>query len=116
MQKTPMPIIAGILGIISGVSSLFIAVLLLLATVTLGQVMVADIWPLVPGYWWSSEMPWLYGTEIVMTVLVVFTVIAFVVGSLAPVGGIFTLVPTAFFGFLGLVAVILTSLSKNEFD
>jgi len=132
MQKTSLPIVAGILDIISGVSSLVIAILLLLATVSLGRVMVADIWPMVPGYWWSPEMHWFDGTEIALTVLVVLTVIAFVAGSLALVGGvfalmrrhwglvltgsIFALIPTAFFGLLGLVAVILTALSKNEFE
>lgn len=114
MEKTPMPIIAGILEIVSGVISLVGFIGLLIGSIAVG-----------------SEAAHFYGYEIgiALAVLIILTLLSFIVGILALVGGIyavqrkkwgwaltgsiFALVPTF---LLGLVAIILTALSKNEFE
>ena len=116
MGRTPMPIVAGILDIISGVLSLLAFLGLLIASITTGWVAV-------------DLAGWIPGMGIAVTVVVVLTVVSFIVGSLALVGGIyalqrknwglaltgsvFALVPLF---ALGLAAIILTAISKNEFE
>lgn len=115
-RKTAMPVVAGILDILSGVLSLISFVAFLIGSIAVG-------WNVVDIYVWDP------GTRIALSVLIIFTVLSFVLGVLALIGGVYALqskkwglalagsicalVPTF---VLGLAAVILTGLSKDEFE
>jgi len=119
MKGTPMPIVAGILDLISGIISLLSFIGLLIGTIVTGG--------LTQG--WFPGFPWTPGINIAVAILVPLTIVSFIVGILSLIGGIyalqrknwslalagsiFALFPTF---LLGLVAIILTALSKNEFE
>jgi len=116
MVKTPKPIIAGCLTIASGGLSLIGFIGSLISSIILAWVAV-DI------------TGWLTGMGIALNVLIILTVLSFVLGIFALVGGICAvqrkrwgwaltgsicaLVPTF---VLGLAAIILTALSRDEFE
>ena len=116
MKKTPMPIVAGSFTIASAGLSLIIFIGLLISSIILAWIAV-DI------------TGWLTGMGIALNVLIVLTVLSLFFGILALVGGIYAvqrkrwgwaltgsicaLVPTF---VLGLAAVILTVLSRDEFE
>ena len=119
-NKTGMPIAAGILDIISGVISLICFVGLLIGSVAVG-------WEATHFYGWYYE--WYYDIGIALGVLIILTVLSLAVGILALLGGIYAvqrkkwglaLAGSIFAIFpsfiLGLAAIILTALSKNEFE
>jgi len=117
-KKTPMPVVAGILDIISGVLSLIGFVAFLIGSIAVGLNAV-DIHIRV----WDS------GTAIALSVLITFTVLSLAVGILALIGGVYALqskkwglaltgsicalIPSF---VLGLAAIILTALSRDEFE
>jgi hypothetical protein len=122
-NKTGMPIVAGVLDIFSGVISLICFVGLLIATLAIG-------WEAGHFNEWNGwYFEWYYDIGIALGVLITLTVLSFIVGLLALIGGIyalqrkkwgwaltgsiFALSPTF---LLGLVAIILTAASKNEFE
>ncbi|MHA2069447.1 MAG: hypothetical protein ACXABY_34225 [Candidatus Thorarchaeota archaeon] len=115
MEKTAMPVVAGILNIVSGVLSLLGFVALLIGSIAVGLSAI-DIY-------WGPEI------GIAFSVLIILTVLALVVGVLAIVGGVYALLRKhwglALAGsicsllatfVLGVAAVILIALSKNEFE
>jgi len=115
MKKTPMPVVAGILNMVSGVLSLIAFVGLLIASIAVG--------------WTAVDVTgWIPGMDLALSVLVILTVVSLATGVLALVGGVYAvqrkqwgwalagsicaLVPSF---VLGLVAIILTALSRDEF-
>ena len=116
MKKTPMPLVAGILNLVSGGLSAIAFVGLLIASIAVGCTAV-DI------------VGWIPGMGIALGVLIVLTVVSLVVGILALVGGVFA-VQRKYWGWalagsicalvplfvLGVAAIVLTSLSTDEFE
>jgi len=119
MKETPMPIVAGILDIISGIISLLAFVGLLISTIVTGGL----------THGWFPGFPWVPGINIAVAILTPLTVVSFIVGIIALLGGIyalqrknwglalagsiFALLPTI---LLGVAAIALTALSKDEFE
>jgi formate hydrogenlyase subunit 3/multisubunit Na+/H+ antiporter MnhD subunit len=116
MEKTPMPIVAGSLTIVSGGLSLIIFIGLLISITALA--------------WTAADVTgWLSGMSIALNVLIILAVFSLVFGLLALVGGIYAvqrkkwgwaltgsicaLVPTFVFG---LAAITLVAISKDEFE
>ena len=116
MEETPKPIIAGSLSIFSGGVSLIGFIGLLIASIALG--------------WTAADVTgWLPGMNIAMSILIILCVLFLVTGMLALLGGIYAvqrkkwglalfgsicaLIPTF---VLGLAAIILITLSKDEFE
>ena len=116
MEKTQMPIIAGVLDIVSGVLSMIVFIGLLIGCIAVG--------------WAAVDISgWVPGVSIALGVLVILTIFSLVVGILALVGGVYAvqrkkwglaltgsicaLVPSL---FLGVAAIILTTISKDEFE
>lgn len=116
MEKTPKPIIAGSLIMFSGGVSLIGFIGLLIASIALG--------------WTAADVTgWLPGMNIAMSILIILCVLFLVTGMLALLGGIYAvqrkkwgwalvgsicaLVPTF---VLGLAAIMLITLSKDEFE
>lgn len=116
MEKTPKPIIAGSLSMFSGGVSLIGFIGLLIASVALG--------------WTAADVTgWLPGMNIALSVLIILCVLSLFAGVLALQGGIYAvqrkkwgwalvgsicaLIPTFVFG---LADIMLTTLSKDEFE
>jgi len=116
MEKTPKPIIAGSLSMFSGGVSLIGFIGLLIASIALG--------------WTAADVTgWLPGMSIALSVLIILCVLSLFAGVLALQGGIYAvqrkkwgwalvgsicaLVPTF---VLGLAAIMLITLSKDEFE
>ena len=116
MEKTPKPIIAGSLSIFSGGVSLIGFIGLLIASIATG--------------WTAADITgWLPEMSIALSVLIILTVLSLVTGILALLGGIYAvqrkkwgwalvgsicaLIPTF---VLGLAAIMLITLSKDEFE
>lgn len=115
-RKTSMPVVAGILDILSGVLSLLTFVALLIGSIAVGL-------NLVHIYIWDP------GAGIALSVLIILTVLSLAAGILGLVGGVYALQskkwglaiagsicalsPTF---ILGLAAIILTALSRDEFE
>jgi hypothetical protein len=107
-----MPIIAGILEIVSGIFNLIGFIVLLFISIAIYR-----------------ESDSYLAISFIITIFIILTVLLFIAGILAVVGGnyavrrkkwgwaltgsIFTLSPTF---WIGLIAIILTVLSKNEFE
>lgn len=124
MKKTPLPIIAGVLDIISGVITLFIFLALIFVTiiVAVGTVDVT-VW----GYYYYDIPYWALGFT--LSVLIIFDVIALALSTITIIGGIFAILRKrwtfALIGsilclfpviFMGIAAITLTALSKDEFE
>ena len=116
MEKTPKPIIAGSLSIFSGGVSLIGFIGLLIASIALG--------------WTAVDVTgWLPGMNIALSILIILCVLLLFAGVLALQGGIYAvqrkkwgwalvgsicaLIPTF---VLGLAAIMLITLSKDEFE
>lgn len=116
MEKTPMPIIAGAFDIFSGVLNMIVFIGLLIGCIAIG--------------WAAVDISgWVPGVGIALGVLIILTIFSLVVGILALVGGVYAiqrkkwslaltgsicaLVPSF---FLGVAAIILTAISKDEFE
>lgn len=116
MKKTPMPLVAGILNIVSGVISLLGFIGLLIGAVAVGSTAV-DI------------TGWIPGLGFALTVLIILATLCLVTGIIALVGGIFAIQrdkwPWALAGsicaviplvLLGIIAIVLVSMSRGEFE
>ena len=116
MEKTPKPIIAGSLIIFSGGVSLIGFIGLVIASIALG--------------WTAADVTgWLPGMSIALSILIILCVLLLFAGVLALQGGIYAvqrkkwgwalvgsicaLIPTF---VLGLAAIMLITLSKDEFE
>ena len=116
MEKTPKPIIAGSLSMFSGGVSLIGFISLLIASIALG--------------WTAADVTgWLPGMNIALSILIILCVLLLFTGVLALQGGIYAvqrkkwgwalvgsicaLIPTF---VLGLAAIMLITLSKDEFE
>lgn len=115
MEKPPKPIIAGSLSMFSGGISLIGFIGLLIASIALG--------------WIAADVTgWLPGMNIALSILIILCVFLLFIGVLALQGGIYAvqrkkwglalvgslcaLIPTF---VLGLAAIIVITLSKDEF-
>ena len=116
MEETPKPIIAGSLSMFSGGVSLIGFIGLLIASIALG--------------WTAADVTgWLPGMSIVLSVLIILCVLLLFAGVLVLQGGIYAvqrkkwgwalvgslcaLIPTF---VLGLAAIMLITLSRDEFE
>ena len=116
MKKTPMPVIAGALSLVSGIIGLISFMGLLIGGAAVG--------------WTALRITgWIPGFDVTLSLLSLGTVVTLVTGVIAVVGGAFALrrrqwgwalagsicavIPSF---FLGLVAVILIALSRKEFE
>ena len=121
MQKTWMPTVSGILSIISGGLSLLFSVFTVLG---LGLFLTADYWDSFGNFGGPNESAF--------NAILIFFVLPYIIISLvAIIGGVFSIrrrlwglalagAICAFFSIwgwaLGIGAIVLVSLSKNEFD
>ena len=116
MEKTWKPTVAGILDIVAGVLGMILALLVTLGILVFGAV--------TGGMSQLREIP-LFLLPIILTM----ATLSFFVSVLAIVGGVYALQRkvwglalagsiAAFFGSspLGIIAIVLTALSKNEFE
>ncbi len=125
IQKTWRPTVAGILNIVSGVLSLLGAI-----GVMVGIVVVAAVGdaPYLEDVWWELQQVGI-GLSFLVAILVIATVLSVIVGLLSLVGGVYALQRkkwglalagsiAAIFGssFLGILATVLTAMSKDEFE
>jgi len=121
MEKTWKPVVAGILDIISGIPSLIGVLYMIIAIVVTGSAALHIPGMVIPG---MPAIP-----EFVPIILSIIAGALAFVGILAIVGGIFALQRknwglalagsiAAFlpWSLLGIAAIILTALSKNEFE
>ncbi len=123
MKETPLPTIAGILNIISGIITLFIFLALIFATVFIalgpGD---ASLW----GYYYYYDGP---AWGIALSLLIIFDVIAFALSIITIISGIFAILrkrwALALIGsilalfpilFVGIASITLVALSKDEFN
>ena len=117
-----MRIAAGVMEIVSGVISLIAFIALVIATAVTGSIS--------QGWWgWWDYVPYTSGIDIATAVLIPITIVVGIVGVLSLVGGIFALqrkkwglvltgsILSLFPTFiLGLLAIIFTRITKNEFE
>jgi len=116
VNKTAMPIVAGILDIVSGVLSLLAFIGLLIASIAVGSNFIGV-------YIWDP------GVGVALSVLIILTALAFAVGILALMGGVYALqrkkwglaltgsICALLPSFaLGVAAIIITVLSRDEFE
>jgi hypothetical protein len=121
MAKTWKPTVAGILNIISGVLSAFGVIGIIIVLIALGS------GPLLWGFVPDAQFPFLIG--VVQTVLIIFAVLGVAESILPIMGGVYALQRkkwgwalagsiTAILGsfVLGIVAIILVALAKEEFE
>jgi len=115
MDKTPMPVVAGILNIVSAALGLIAFIGLLIAAVAVGTTAI-DI------------TGWIPGLGVALSVLIVLAVVSLVTAVFALIGGIFALQRTKW-GWvlagsvcdllpsfvLGVAAIVLTTISRDEF-
>jgi len=119
MKQTPLPIVAGILDIIAGIISLLAFIGFLIASIVTDGICHG---------WWSS-IPWTPGIDTGFTVFGILALMSLIVGGLALTGGICSLqrknwnlvlagsISAMFPAFiLGATAVILTAMSRKEFE
>ena len=116
MEKTPMPMVAGILNIVSGVISLLGFMGLMIGAVVVGSTAV-DI------------TGWIPGMGFTMTLLIILAVLCLATGIIALVGGIFAIqrnkwswalagsicaiIPSV---LLGIISIVLVAMSRGEFE
>ncbi len=123
MKETPLPTIAGILNIISGVITLFVFLALIIITIVfaLGTID-ASLW----DYYYYYDGP-VWG--LALSLLIIFDVIAFALSTITIIGGIFAILrkrwALALIGsilalfpilFVGIASITLVALSKDEFN
>lgn len=122
MKETPLPTIAGILNIISGVITLFIFLALIIITIVFA---LGTIDPSLWDYYYYYDGP-LWG--LALSLLIIFDIIAFALSTITIIGGIFAILrkrwALALIGsilalfpilFVGIASITLIALSKDEF-
>jgi len=116
MEKTPMPVVAGILNIVSGVLSVLSFIGLLIGAIAVGSTAI-DI------------TGWIPGMGFALTVLIILAIVFLVTGVFALVGGIFAMQRTRWSWVLagsicaivpsivlGIISIILVTMSRTEFE
>jgi hypothetical protein len=115
-RKSPMPMIAGILSIVSSALGLFVFIGLLISAIVVGSTAVE-----ITG--------WIPGMGIALSTLIIFAVVFLVTAVFALVGGIFAIQGKkwgwaltgsicALFPLIvpGITAITLVALSREEYD
>jgi hypothetical protein len=127
IKKTPMPIVAGVLDIISGAVGLIAVLGLIIAIVVIGS----------PSIFWGNVHGFVpeVSAAFIQNILLVITIPLSIVSLLALIGGIYALqrkiwglalagsiaamiasIPILGGLPVGITATILTAISKGEFD
>ena len=116
MKRTALPVIAGILSILSGALSLVLFVAFLIASIALGSTVV-------------NIVGWVPGIDVAFGITLAFSLLTLVTGGIALMGGTFALrrrtwgwalagsiaaiVPTL---VLGVVSITLIAAARDEFE